>query len=94
MFPCEKMAGLIPSIRAFIANELLINYNLSQEEVAKILGVSQGAVSQYTRKLRGKEILRPEIRNELKDLCKNLMTEKTDLNAEICNLCKRMTMYI
>ena len=36
-----------------IARELVERHNLKQEKVAKILGISQSAVSKYTRKVRG-----------------------------------------
>jgi predicted transcriptional regulator len=39
-----------------IANELMGRHNLKQAEVAKILGLSQPAVSLYHRKMRGKAI--------------------------------------
>jgi len=40
-------------MRALIAKELVEKRGLKQDEVAEILGVSQSAVSKYTRKVRG-----------------------------------------
>lgn len=39
-----------------IAKELMTKHNLKQEEAAKLLGVSQPAISFYRRKIRGKAI--------------------------------------
>lgn len=43
----------MPAIKALMAKELVETYNLRQEEAAEILGISQSAVSKYTRKVRG-----------------------------------------
>ncbi len=49
-FPCRKMFyTLIPAIKFSLALELYNKYNFSQEDIAKILGVTQAAVSKYTR---------------------------------------------
>jgi len=50
------MKCLLPSIRAAVALRLLRNYNLTQLEAAKLLGISQPAISLYSRKIRGKAI--------------------------------------
>ena len=52
--PCEvAVKTIIPAIRALAAKELLEKYDMKQNEVAKILGISQSAVSKYTKKIRG-----------------------------------------
>jgi len=57
LVPCEvAVKCVLPVVRAMIANELMVKYNLKQAEVAKILGLSQPAVSLYHRKMRGKAI--------------------------------------
>jgi len=45
--------SVIPAVRALMAKELVEKRSLKQDEVAEILGVSQSAVSKYTRKIRG-----------------------------------------
>ena len=55
--PCEVAVKIaLPSIRAMVANELMSKYNLTQVEAAKVLGISQPAVSLYQQKLRGNSI--------------------------------------
>ena len=59
------VAKLLPTLRARVAQILLLDYSLRQTEVAKLLGLTQAAVSHYNTKSRGidREILRlfPEI---------------------------------
>ncbi|MCD6092684.1 MAG: helix-turn-helix domain-containing protein [Candidatus Aenigmarchaeota archaeon] len=86
---CEYIAKLLPSIRAMIAKELVMN-GLTQEDAARILGVSQGAISQYVRRLRGKKIVDSDISKAVKDLCKRIVNEGIDVNEGICNMCKQL----
>jgi predicted transcriptional regulator len=52
--PCEvAVKCALPSIRAMIANELTERYNLKQADAAKLLDISQPAISLYQTKLRG-----------------------------------------
>ena len=59
------VAKLLPTLRARVAQILLQDYALKQVQVAKLLGITQAAVSHYNTKSRGidHEILRlfPEI---------------------------------
>jgi len=45
--------SVIPAVKALIAQELVEEHGLKQDDVAEILGISQSAVSKYTRKVRG-----------------------------------------
>ena len=55
--PCEvAVKCALPSVRAMVANELMTNHSLKQAEAAKLLGISQPAVSLYQQKLRGNSI--------------------------------------
>jgi len=57
LVPCEvAVKCLLPSVRAMIAKELMTKHDLKQNEAAKLLGVSQPAISLYYRKIRGKAI--------------------------------------
>jgi predicted transcriptional regulator len=52
--PCEiAVKSVIPAVKALIAKQLVEKHGLKQEKVAEILGISQSAVSKYTRKIRG-----------------------------------------
>ncbi len=55
--PCEVAVKIaLPSVRAMVANELMNKHNLNQAAAAKLLGISQPAVSLYQQKLRGNSI--------------------------------------
>ena len=45
----------MPTIRAMVVKDLIKRYKLSQVNVARKLGITQPAVSQYVSALRGKD---------------------------------------
>jgi len=50
LLPSEIEAkSLIPAIRSILAQKLIKEYCLKEEDVAKVLGVTQAAVSNYVR---------------------------------------------
>ena len=52
--PCEiAVRSVVPAVKALVATQLVEKHGLKQDEVADILGISQSAVSRYTRKNRG-----------------------------------------
>lgn len=55
--PCEiAVKSVIPAVKAMVAKGLVEKHGLKQNEVADLLGISQSAVSKYTRELRGRAI--------------------------------------
>ncbi len=57
ILPCEvAVRSVIPAVRALIAKQLMEEQGLKQDQVAEILGISQSAVSKYSRKVRGHAI--------------------------------------
>ena len=54
LLPSEIEAkSLIPAIRSILAKKLVEEKNFREEEVAKVLGITQAAVSNYIRGTRG-----------------------------------------
>jgi predicted transcriptional regulator len=52
--PCEvAVKSVVPAVKALVATRLVEEHSLKQDQVAEILGISQSAVSRYTRKNRG-----------------------------------------
>ena len=50
LLPSEIEAkSLIPAVRAILAKKLIGEYSLKEEDVAKDLGITQAAVSNYDR---------------------------------------------
>ena len=92
---CEIMSqDVLPSLRAFIAKELILEYKMNQIVVAGWLGVSQPAISQYIRQLRGfnESLMKHEtVNKEVKNLCEKLTAnniKKENMITELDNICK------
>ncbi len=73
---------LIPAIRAILSKELVIEKGLKEEEVARMLGITQAAVSNYLRGTRGdnelisKLISLNEIMSMIKEISNDLSTNR------------------
>jgi len=73
IIPCEiAVKSVIPAIKAAIAKELVEKYSLRQNQVAEALGISQSAVSKYTRQVRGHVIEIGDI-EEIQPLINNMI---------------------
>jgi hypothetical protein len=76
--PYELIAkATLPAIRAQVARILLHKYGLSQQEVAKRLGITQAAVSNYSRGVRGStlELDDEEVRRHVDELARMLVEQ-------------------
>ena len=94
LLPCEvAVKSVIPAIRSAIARELIQFYGLKQKDVAALLGITQTAVSKYTRFYRGTviEVQRIEeaylILKETVSSLANDQMNKYELSEELCNIC-------
>lgn len=73
IIPCEiAVKSVIPAIKAAITKELVEKYSLRQNQVAEALGISQSAVSKYTRQVRGHVIEIGDI-EEIQPLINNMI---------------------
>lgn len=93
--PCEvAVKCLLPPVRATIAKTLTTKHNLTQIEAAKLLGISQPAISLYERKMRGKAInleSDPEIAKLIENLAEALVRgnlSRKDFIQAFCEICK------
>lgn len=82
LLPAEiESKTLIPALRAIIAKKLADDYSIREEEISKMLGVTQAAISNYIRGTRGDPVLigkllsQDKIHEMVKDLCYNLSTD-------------------
>jgi len=100
IIPCEiAVKSVIPAIKAAIVKQLINQYNLKQNQVAELLGISQSAVSKYIRQVRGYTIKMENIK-EIQPLINkmtNILIEKRDKRMEFlqifcqtCLLIRRM----
>jgi predicted transcriptional regulator len=95
LMPCEvAVKSLVPSIRSAIAKELTETYGLKQKEVANLLGVTQTAVSKYTRHVRGTVIEIEEIK-EVQPIVKETVVllakgsiSRYELAGRFCEICE------
>jgi predicted transcriptional regulator len=94
ILPCEvAVKSVIPAIRSAIARELTQSYGLKQKEVAELLGVTQTAVSKYTRFYRGTviEVQRIEeasvILKEAVSSLANGHLNKYEFAEKLCTIC-------
>jgi len=90
--PCEiAVKCVLPSVRAMIAEKLVNKHNLNQAETAKLLGVSQPAISLYCRKIRGKTINLEndhDIENLIERLAERLAKSKLPYKEFVLRLCE------
>jgi len=87
--------SVLPIFRSFMAKELVKRHGLSQTDVAKRLGITQAAVSQYLCSKRGKGGTRQSNMNEIRRLAKRTASEisknKTFLRDPMGTACKLCT---
>jgi len=83
LLPSEiESKSLIPAIRAILSKKLIHDYNLKEETVAKLLGITQAAVSNYIRGTRGDLVLVAKLENNFEvmkmvsDIAKDLSLNK------------------
>ena len=100
LLPSEIEAkSLIPAVRAILARKLIKEYSLKEEDVARVLGITQAAVSNYVRGTRGDvelisklESVR-EVMRMIDDIAKDLSTNKAytpSTLAKFVGLCNYM----
>ena len=54
LLPAEiESKSLIPALRAILAKDLANNHHIREDEISKMLGVTQAAISNYIRGTRG-----------------------------------------
>ena len=94
ILPCEvAVKSVIPAIRSAIARELTESYGFKQKKVAQLLGVTQTAVSKYTRHCRGAifevtdvEGVQPILTKTVFSLANSEM-DKYELTEKLCIIC-------
>jgi hypothetical protein len=93
---CEVMAKkYAPAIRSLVANKLYREFNRSEVEIAKMMGLTQPAVSHYIHLRRGSKMItkllsEPEVKNAIYLLAKaiNEGMEEDVIIDRYCEICK------
>ena len=82
LLPAEiESKTLIPALRAILAKKLAEDHQIREEEISKMLGVTQAAISNYIRGTRGdpsliaKLLAEEHVADMIDDLCFNLSSD-------------------
>ncbi|HIP66280.1 MAG TPA: hypothetical protein EYH08_07150 [Pyrodictium sp.] len=94
--PCEIASKhVVPAIRAALAILLVNEYGLSAYRVAKLLGMTPAAISNYLLRRRGGELVDKlledaEIRKVLVELAEKLISDdmSESLSFHLCRICR------
>jgi len=90
---CEIIVSdILPAIRAAIAKELFVTHELTQREISKRLGITQPAVSQYLKEIRGHVniIKNKKTMKEIKKLSEEIANGKLNwgqIHKRFCSIC-------
>jgi predicted transcriptional regulator len=93
---CESVAQyVIPTMRALVAKRLMDKYKLTQQAAALKLGLTQSAISQYMRNLRGSKLKSIEKDEFVNKAIENFVDRiaSGDMNSmaameDFCNICR------
>jgi predicted transcriptional regulator len=84
----------VPAVKALMAQQLVEEHGLRQDQVAEILGISQSAVSKYSRKTRGYAIRIDNI-EEIRPLVSSMIVlltsgtyQRTEFLRFFCQTCR------
>jgi predicted transcriptional regulator len=95
LIPCEVgVKTVLPAIRSLMARAIVEKYQMKEKQAAEILGLSQSAISRYTKKNRGNTLTIehvPEVQVLIDQLITALLNEpqqKTRITELFCQTCK------
>lgn len=95
---CLTFSGkILPVVKSLIASKMMDEYKLSQNKIAEILEMTQPAISQYKRSLRGNRVELIEKNSEITSLIHEITKElalgelsEQEKNTVYCRICKAM----
>lgn len=91
--PCEKAFWkILPVIRKEMACCMVLDFGLTQQKAAEILGITPATICQYKCNKRAKGMINNQtILEEIKSSVETIINdEKQDVGLEICRICKLM----
>jgi len=84
LLPSEiESKSLIPALRAIIAKKLAVEHKIREDQISKMLGVTQAAISNYIRGTRGdpelikKLLAEKQVSEIIIEICDNIATDKS-----------------
>ena len=84
---------LIPAVRAILSKEMVIEKGLKEEEVARMLGITQAAVSNYLRGTRGDNELISKL-TSLSEIMSMIKEIGNDLSTNRAYTAKTLSKFI
>jgi len=95
ILPCEVgVKTVLPAVKAIMARQIMQKHGLNEQETAKLLGLSQSAVSRYSSKERG-NLISIEGSNDILALIEQMVTNlikepdnKTEMLKLFCQTCQ------
>ncbi len=94
LLPAEiESKTLIPALRAILAKKLAVDHKIREDEISKMLGVTQAAVSNYIRGTRGDPKLIQKLLEE--EQVSKLVDELTDsLSSDMAYTPSNLSKFI
>ena len=99
---CERATKyILPTIRGLIAKDLVKEHGFSQSHAAKVLGITQAAVSQYISSKRGGKLTKKLLAN--KEIIKIIGSEagkiadvknSKKVELDLCGICSLVSSLI
>lgn len=78
---------IMPAIRKELCNILLDKHNFNQKEIAKLLNITEAAVSQYKKEKRGQHVKLPEsVLSELNISARKIVDDESTVFRETQNI--------
>ena len=94
---CElAVKAIVPSVRAMLAKELISGHLMKQQEVATALGLTQSAISQYLRNVRGTALNLQGMQGidavvrEMAEAISNGSASFNYINGKYCEICRQV----
>jgi predicted transcriptional regulator len=94
ILPCEiTVKSVVPAVKALMAQRLVEQHGLNQDQVAELLGISQSAVSKYAKKVRGHVLMLDSVESIqplISDMITMLMNgdyQRADFIQLFCRTC-------
>ncbi len=96
LLPCEiGVQTVLPAIRALMARTIMEKHGMKEKQIAELLGLSQSAISRYTKKNRGSAITIenvPEVQKLVDQMIHLLLYgnphQTTEILELLCQTCK------
>ncbi len=82
---------ILPAIRRELAKILIRDHRLSQRETAKLLGITEPAVSQYVKSKRAKGLVfRGAVLRQIRKSAKEIVKDRQNLVEEVQRICRSL----